>query len=130
METKIKVVCCVVVDESGRYLAAKRSEGRLAGKWEFPGGKLEPGETPEEACVRELHEELGLKVDSPSYFYTDDLVTPGVHYELLFYKCKSIGGINKMIAHSEVRWLKSDELDSIDWLDGDLGAVRELANLA
>lgn len=129
METKIKVVCCVVVDESGRYLAAKRSEGRLAGKWEFPGGKLEPGETPAEACVRELHEELGLKVDGPSYFFTDDLVTPEKHYELLFYKCKSIGVINKMIAHSEVRWLKSDELDSIDWLDGDLGAVRELANL-
>ena len=130
MKTKIKVVCCAVVDEAGRYLAAKRSNGRFAGKWEFPGGKLEEGETPEDACVRELVEELGLRVNQPIHFYTDDLITPEIHYELLFYKCKSIGFINKMITHSEVRWLKPDELDGLDWLDGDLGAIRKLSSLS
>lgn len=107
------VVACALVDADGRVLIAQRPEGKqLAGLWEFPGGKMEPGETPEETLVRELKEELGIETKvaclAPLTFASHSYET----FNLLmpFYVCRRFWGIPRPLDAQALKWVKPNKL--------------------
>ena len=119
-----QVVCAVVQDEEGRFLAAQRASGLLAGKWEFPGGKVEGGETPQQACERELAEELGVQVEAGEVLLTHQINVASGAFELLFIEAQWVLGEFRAKEHSELRWVAPADLSELDWLEGDLPMVE------
>lgn len=119
----INVVAGILVNDSGKILTAKRNYGDLKGKWEFPGGKLEAGETWQEALQREFKEELNLKV-SVENFVTEKVFN---NLRIQYYICKgkSLENLN-LTAHSNVKWLDRNSLHSVDWLSTDLEVLHEI----
>ncbi|MFF3918327.1 (deoxy)nucleoside triphosphate pyrophosphohydrolase [Streptomyces sp. NPDC001852] len=127
MTDRIVVVGAALLD-GGRLLAARRSApADLAGRWELPGGKVEPGERPEDALVRELREELGIEAEAvervPGQW---PLRTP---YVLQVWTARLRPGSpapRPLEDHDELRWLTPDQIWQVDWLDQDVPAVREV----
>ncbi|MGY0018423.1 (deoxy)nucleoside triphosphate pyrophosphohydrolase [Streptomyces sp. cg35] len=122
----IVVVAAALYDDAGRLLAARRSAPpELAGRWELPGGKVEPGETPEDALVRELDEELGVAAEPVDRVPGEWPLKPG--YVLHVWRTRLLSGTPAALQdHDELRWLSTGEIWSVDWLDQDVGAVREV----
>ncbi|MBT2489218.1 (deoxy)nucleoside triphosphate pyrophosphohydrolase [Streptomyces sp. ISL-96] len=124
MTDRVVVVGAAVFDE-GRLLAARRSAPpELAGRWELPGGKVEPGESPEQALVRELREELGVETDVLERIPGEWPLKPG--YVLQVWTVRLLSGRPRPLQdHDAMRWLRPDEADSVDWLTQDRPAVAE-----
>ena len=115
-KTTLTVVAAALVDRDGRLLVQQRPEGKpMAGLWEFPGGKIEPGETPELALIRELGEELGIDVDhaclAPACFASDTLGDK--HLLLLLYVCRKWRGTPVPQHASALRWVRPVELHGL-----------------
>jgi 8-oxo-dGTP diphosphatase len=126
MDERIVVVGAALID-GGRLLAARRSAPpELAGRWELPGGKVEPGETPEAALVRELREELGVTAEVLARVPGEwPLRAP---YVLRVWTARLVSGAPVALEdHDELRWLGVDELWDVEWLDQDVPAVHEVA---
>jgi len=126
----IEVVAGLIQDGAGRLLACRRPEGKhLGGKWEFPGGKLEAGESPAEALVRELREELDVTVEPGT------ALTPVVHdygrgpIRLIPLCCRIVDGDPHPHEHSEIRWGTADELQQLDLAEADLPILAEWLGL-
>ncbi|WFB07610.1 (deoxy)nucleoside triphosphate pyrophosphohydrolase [Streptomyces sp. LX-29] len=119
----VRVVVGGAVFDRGRLLAARRSAPpELAGRWELPGGKAEPGETPEETLVRELREELGIEVEPLERLAGEWPLKPG--YVLHVWTARlSAGEPRPLQDHDEVRWLTPERIHEVDWLDQDRPAV-------
>lgn len=114
---RLLVVAAALVDADGRVLVQRRPEGKpMAGLWEFPGGKVEPGETPEAALIRELHEELGIETWgsclAPAAFASEPLGQR--HLILLLYVCRKWRGIPEARHATELRWVRPLELHGLD----------------
>ncbi len=108
-------------------LATQRGYGDYKDYWEFPGGKMEPGETPEQALVRELREELAVDVLVGDFVCTVDYDYPAFHLTMLCYLCTVAGGKSpELLEHEAARWLSPAELHSVDWLPADLLVVEAL----
>ena len=121
-----KVVAAIIKDKSRLLIAKRHSKDPLAGKWEFPGGKIEPGETPEECLVREIREELRVEVEIGS-FYVDNVYGSKVQtIHLLFYWAKVINGEVTPIVHDDVKWITIKELASFDYAPADMPIVKRL----
>ncbi|MGW2508122.1 (deoxy)nucleoside triphosphate pyrophosphohydrolase [Streptomyces scopuliridis] len=122
-----RVVVAGAVYDRGRLLAARRSAPpELAGRWELPGGKLEPGEAPEQALVRELREELGVETEPVERIPGEWPLKPG--YVLQVWTARLLSGDPRPLEdHDELRWLGPDEIHTVDWLDQDRPAVAEAA---
>ncbi|GAA4902401.1 (deoxy)nucleoside triphosphate pyrophosphohydrolase [Streptomyces coeruleoprunus] len=120
-----RVVVAGAVYDRGRLLAARRSAPpELAGRWELPGGKLEPGENPREALVRELREELGVEAEPGERIPGEWPLGRG--YVLQVWTVRLLSGEPRPLQdHDELRWLSRREWDSVDWLDQDVPAVVE-----
>lgn len=100
-----------IIEESGRILIARRgADDALAGKWEFPGGKIEPGEEPEDCLQRELREELGIDVRVGRLAGTEKHSSPRGDVELLFYEVDHVSGDMRPLAHAEVAWVLPREM--------------------
>jgi 8-oxo-dGTP diphosphatase len=129
----VQVVGAAVVD-GDRVLVAQRSGGPYDGCWEFPGGKVEPGESETAGLVRECREELGLEV-APQAFVGEVVLdgvvaggAPGASTMRLWW-ARAVGGTADALEHAELRWVRGDELDDLDWIPADrplLPAVRGL----
>ncbi|MFJ3244509.1 (deoxy)nucleoside triphosphate pyrophosphohydrolase [Streptomyces sp. NPDC088770] len=131
MSERIVVVGAALLD-GGRLLAARRSAPpELAGRWELPGGKVEPGERPEAALVRELREELGVETEAVERVPGSWPLRPP--YELQVWTARLRPGsadAKPLQDHDDLRWLTSAEIWSVPWLDQDVAAVRQtLAHL-
>lgn len=125
----MQTVVGAVIVEDGLVLAARRRSGSFAGRWEFPGGKVEPGETPEGALRRELHEELALDVAVDDEILAPDGAWPiSDALELRLFLARITGGApGPGPDHDAVLWLGADQLDSVDWLPSDAQALAAVA---
>ena len=115
------VSAAALIDGDGRVLDQQRATGPLKGLWEFPGGKIEPGETPAVALIRELHEELGIDVEAaclaPAAFASEPLGDR--HLILLLHVCRKWRGIPRALEAIELRWLRPAELFALPMPDPD-----------
>ena len=119
-------VTAAIIEREGRYLVGKRRAGRFVGKWEFPGGKLEKGETPEEGLRRELREELGVEAVIGPLF--QEVVWPYDHMtvRLLFYRATILSDEPRAIDHSELRWASLEDFTLDDFPDADRPVLERL----
>ena len=126
------VAACALVDADRRVLIAQRPEGKqFAGLWEFPGGKLEAGETPEEALIRELDEELGISTQSaclaPLSFVSHRYET--FHLLMPLYVCRRWEGIAQAREHSALRWVRPQALRDVPMPPADEPLIAPLCDL-
>lgn len=116
-------VVAAVIKREDAILATQRGYGDFKGGWEFPGGKVEAGETPEQAIVREIHEELEAIIEVDSYLTTVEYGYPSFHLSMRCYICHVAQGHLELLEHSAAKWLTAFELDSVDWLPADVAVV-------
>ena len=117
---RIEVVAAIIHDGDGRIFATQRGYGEWKGWWEFPGGKIEPGESPEEALLREIREELDARIVVESLVTTVEWDYPKFHLTMHCYWCRVESGTLTLKEHDAARWLASNELESVKWLPADL----------
>ena len=117
-------VVAAVIREGDRIFAAQRGYGRAKDGWEFPGGKIEPGETPAQALAREIREELGAEITVGEKLTQVEWDYPDFHLSMGCYWCAVVSGSLTLREHESARWLGPDELDMVDWLPADRAAVQ------
>ena len=122
----IRVIVGAAIIDAGRVLACERSEPpELAGRWEFPGGKVEPGETEQEALIRECEEELGVVVAIGARVGGDVTLGNG-RFVLRVYTATLVQGVPEPLEHAALRWLAASELHVVPWLPADAPIVAAL----
>lgn len=123
MKKTVRVVGAVIVDGDGRVLAAQRpysKEEYKSLKWELPGGKLEEGETPEEAIIREIREELGCEIVVDESLTHVEFEYPDFWLKMDVILCRlKTGSQPQCLEHAALKWIKGDELEQLDWLEAD-----------
>ena len=121
----IEVVAAVILHE-GRILATQRGYGEWKDWWEFPGGKMEAGEKPEEALVREILEELSTEISVDEFLCTVEYDYPKFSLTMHCYLCSLLTEALHLNEHEAAKWLTLDELDSVEWLPADLKVIEAL----
>ena len=122
----IRVVAAIIV-ENGRVFATQRGYGDFKDGWEFPGGKIEAGESPEQALVREIREELDTEVRVERLLRTVEWDYPTFHLSMDCFICKIKSGYLHLREHEAARWLDLEHLNDVDWLPADLQLIPEIA---
>jgi len=125
MRKSISVVGAIIVRD-GKLLAAQRGYGDYAGWWEFPGGKVEPGEEPEAALVREIKEELDTEITIDRFFCVAEYDYPKFHLSMRCYLCTIIGKEVRLLEHSGAEWVGREDVFSLKWLGADLPVIERL----
>lgn len=124
---KIVEVAAAIIRRNGLYFATQRSYGEFAGMWEFPGGKLEPGEEPRQALAREIREELDVEVIVGDLFCVREFDYPGFHLVLHCFLCELPEGTEpKLLEHKASEWLSAENLGRLPWLPADEEIIRDL----
>ena len=122
----IEVVAAIIVRD-GRIFATQRGYGEWKDWWEFPGGKIEPGESTEDALKREIREELATEIEVDELLTTVEYDYPKFHLMMHCYLCTIISGDLSLLEHEDARWLAIDELDSVKWLPADKDVIEKLS---
>lgn len=122
----INVVAAIIHDSQGKNFATQRGYGEWKDWWEFPGGKIEPGEEPEEALKREIREELATEICIEEFLCTVDYDYPQFHLTMHCYICSLLTEALHLNEHEDACWLKHEELDSVKWLPADVKVVERL----
>lgn len=122
---KIEVVAAII-HRDGAYFATQRGYGEFEGMWEFPGGKIEEGETAEFALKREIQEELGIDITIDNFLCTIEYDYPSFHLTMHCYLCGIKFGEIELREHKSARWLTIETLDSVKWLPADKEVVDTL----
>ena len=123
---QIEVVAAIIFDEQGRIFATQRGYGEWKDWWEFPGGKIEAGETSEQALKREIHEELDAEIEVGELLRTIGYDYPTFHLTMRCFKCKLSESHVTLLEHEAARWLNPGELHSVQWLPADKEIIEEL----
>lgn len=121
----IRVVAAIIFNQ-GKVFATQRGYGEFKDGWEFPGGKIEPGETPEEAIKREIKEELDTEIEIVKFLDTVEYDYPKFHLSMDCFICKVVSGDLVLKKHEAAKWLTKENLDSVDWLPADQGLVEKI----
>ena len=119
-------VVAAIIRKDDKIFATQRGYGEWKDWWEFPGGKMEVGETPEEALVREIREELSTEISVDEFLCTVEYDYPQFHLTMHCYLCSLMTDSLHLNEHEDARWLKSDELGSVKWLPADKIIVEQL----
>lgn len=124
---QIRTVAGVIKNEKGEILCTLRDQGKydyVSFKWEFPGGKIEEGETNEQTLVRELHEELDIDVKINRFIYQVEHDYPDFHLSMAVFDCDLVSKQIKMNVHKGIKWLKPENLMELDWAAADLPVAK------
>ena len=124
----IRVVAAIIVD-NGKIFATQRRYGDFKGGWEFPGGKIEVGETPQEALIREIKEELEVDIKVGDLIDTVEYDYPTFHLSMDCFWAEIVSGNLVLREHEAAKWLIKDELDSVAWLPADVTLVEKIKNI-
>ena len=122
-------VVAAIIQRDGAYFATQRGYGEFEGMWEFPGGKIEPGESREVALKREIQEELGVDIAIENLLCTTEYDYPSFHLTMHCYICSIEAGEIVLREHKSARWLRPAELGSVEWLPADKDVISQLNNL-
>ena len=126
MKQIIEVVAAIIHDDQGRIFATQRGYGDWKDYWEFPGGKVERGETLQQALEREIREELETQITIEKYVTTIEYDYPTFHLTMHCYWCSLAGAQPTLLEHEAARWLPKDQLRSVRWLPADLSILDKL----
>ena len=121
-----EVVAAIIVDSENRIFATQRGSGDWKDWWEFPGGKIEPGETPQQALRREIREELDTEITVGELLYTVEWDYPKFHLTMHCFFCRIESGSLTLKEHEAARWLAPTELASVQWLPADWEVIEVL----
>lgn len=121
----IRVVAAIIIDND-KVFATQRGYGEFKDGWEFPGGKIDEGETAEEALVREIKEELDTEIEVINLLDTVEYDYPNFHLSMDCFICKVKSGELVLKEHEAAKWLTKEELYSVDWLPADLGLILKI----
>jgi len=121
----IKVVAAIIV-EKDKIFATQRGYGEFKDGWEFPGGKIEPGESAREALIREIKEELDTEIEVGELFETVEYDYPAFHLSMDCFLCKVKSGDLVLKEHEAAKWLTKETLFDVDWLPADLGLIKKM----
>lgn len=124
----IKVVAAIIKDND-KIFATKRGYGDFKGGWEFPGGKVEEGETGEQALKREILEELDTEIEVGKLIDTVEYDYPTFHLSMQCFVCGIVSGDLVLKEHESAKWLTKDELYSVEWLPADVGLIPKVENM-
>ena len=119
-------VVAAIIEKDGRIFATQRGYGSYKDWWEFPGGKIEPGETPEQALVREIEEELETEISVGELFASVEYDYPEFHVSMQCFLCSIESGDLRLIEHEAARWLAAEELRQVRWLPSDIKVIELL----
>ena len=131
METsrkRIEVVAAVIMD-AGKVFATQRGYGEFKDGWEFPGGKMEKGESPQQALLREIKEELDTEINIGELLDTIEYDYPDFHLTMHCYLCTVKAGELVLKEHEAAKWLNRELLDSVEWLPADESLIEKLRNI-
>ena len=120
-------VVAAIIHQGGRILATQRGYGDYKGWWEFPGGKMEPGETQEQAICREIAEELNVQICVERKVCTVEYDYPQFHLLMHCFWCSMAGGELELREHESAQWLERSQWESVEWLPADVLVIEELA---
>ena len=121
----VRVVAAIMRDGNKIY-ATQRGYGEFKGGWEFPGGKIEPGETPEDALIREIREELATDISVGELFHTIEYDYETFHLSMDCFWCTIVGGNLTLLEAEDAKWLTKDTLRSVEWLPADLELIDRI----
>ena len=121
----IKVVAAVIRNDN-RIFATQRGYGEFKDGWEFPGGKVEAGETPEEALIREIREELDTEISVDEFIETIEYDYPAFHLSMDCFWCSIKEGNLTLREHEAAKWLDAQTIDSVEWLPADIGLIEKI----
>ena len=119
-------VVAAVIRKGNKIFATQRGYGEFKDGWEFPGGKIEEGETPEQALAREIKEELDTEIQVGKLIDTIEYDYPKFHLSMDCFWCEIMQGGLELKEHEAARWLSKEELYSVDWLPADVGVVEKI----
>ena len=126
---KVIEVVAAIIYKDGAYFTTQRGYGEFEGMWEFPGGKIEPGESSEDALKREIQEELGIDITIDEFLCTTNYDYPSFHLTMHCYICSIEAGEIVLREHKSARWLRPKELGCVEWLPADKDIISRLNNL-
>ena len=125
-ELKTVEVVAAIIQHEGEVFATQRGYGEFKDGWEFPGGKMETGETPQQALKREIMEELDTEITVGELLTTVEYDYPKFHLKMHCFLCTVASGKLTLKEHEAAKWLKKENIDSVDWLQADLIVVEKL----
>lgn len=129
MDKKIVRVVAAVIKKDNKIYATQRGYGEFKGGWEFPGGKIETGETSQEALVREIKEELETVIKVNDLIDTVEYDYPNFHLSMDCFWCEIVSGNLVLVEAEDAKWLSKEELYSVEWLPADLGLIEKIKNV-
>ena len=124
------IVVAAIIEKEGKIFATQRGYGEYKDWWEFPGGKIEPGEKPEDALIREIKEELNAEISVGKLLCTVEYDYPKFHLSMDCFMCELISADVSLLEHEDAKWLPLNDIRSVNWLPADIEVVEAIEKRA